>query len=116
MFNPFNLNDERDFDPVDNHIINLGLREPAGNYYFCDDVIHNLNLSHRNLNLLSYNIRSVPMNLNNFLDQYLNHTELKFDVLGFCETRLNDVICSLYDIDGYTPFFNNRDSGGGGAL
>ena len=93
IFNKFNFSD--DYIPHDNT-----LNEPVCDYYFCDSTF-NFDVSKNSLKLLAYNISSIPMNLHTFCDQFLDQSNLKFDVIGFCETRLNDTISSLYKIPTY---------------
>lgn len=66
------------------------------------------------LNILAYNISSIPRHLDRFIEQCLYACNMNFDILGFCETRLNDTICNLYNIDGYSSHFSNRNTNGGG--
>lgn len=66
------------------------------------------------LSMLCYNISSIPRHWDEFCDQCLSVLNVRFDILGFCETRLNDNICMLYRLNRYNAYFNNRDTGGGG--
>ena len=82
-------------------------------YHFCDttNINHDVRSS---LNILSFNISSLPRHLDTLFDQCLTPTNMKFHVIGLCETRLNDAISSMYRINGYECYFNNRNTRGGG--
>lgn len=106
-FNRYNFND-RNFES------DLTLHEPVCNYYFCDTLpLHQI--PSNSLKILSYNISSIPLHLDTFVDQCLDDNGVIFDVIGFCETRLNDAISSIYKIADYTPYFKNKNTHGGGV-
>lgn len=88
-FDKFNFIDD---NTLDDHI----LHEPVCEYYFDDSLIKH-KLPNQTLKLLSYNIASIPLHLDTFVDQCLDKNNTTFDVIGLCETRLNDAICSLYN-------------------
>ena len=87
------------------------LREPICNYHFCDTIIQSI--SNPSLKLLAYNISSVPLHFETYLDQCLD--QMFFDVVGLWETRLDDLICSLYNINNYSSHFQNRNTRGSGV-
>lgn len=62
---------------------------------------------------MSCNI-SVPLRLESCFDQYLLPTDVKFDIIGLCETRLSDYIRQLYTKNNYNPYFRNKSTHGGG--
>ena len=61
------------------------------------------------------NIRSVPRNLQCFVDSVLEHADVKFNILGFTETRLDADLNNLYQLPGYNLFTKCRDRHGGGV-
>lgn len=106
-FNRFNFNDG---DTLNDHV----LHEPVCDYYFCDTILPYTFPSH-SLKLLSYNISSIPLHFDTFIDQCLEQTNINFDVIGFCETRLNDAVCSLYNLSNFNAHFKNKNTHGGGV-
>lgn len=60
------------------------------------------------------NIRSISTNFQHFVDTILTD-HIKFDVLGFTETRLNVDISSLYNLPNYQLYTSNRNTYGGGV-
>lgn len=66
--------------------------------YLMNQLKHNISEC---LNLLAFNISGIPLHLDSCVDQCVNVNHIKFDVLAFYETRLNDAIRSLYSIEGY---------------
>ena len=98
---------------VDDSLSQNLFREPKCHYYFCGDIIEKQKSSH-NLNILSFNINSVPLHFDELRDQCLSQYNLEFQVIGLCETRLNDSICSLYRLEGYNAHFKNKNTSGGG--
>ena len=66
-------------------------------------------------NILNFNIRSVPKNLQLFLDVCFHELPTKIDVLTLCESRLDDSIANLYKIPGYNMFHQPRSRDGGGV-
>lgn len=110
VYDPFPLIDDR--NPVDNHLVN-NLQIPDCNYV-CVGTGSKPKLSSPGLNLLSHNISSIPLHLESLIEQVLNPLHVTFDVLCFCETRLNDDISPLYHIDNYNSFFINKSTQGGG--
>ena len=96
-FNRYNFNDA---DVQNDYIIN----EPVCDYYHCDTLLPQ-QLPKNSLKLLSYNIFSIPLHFDSFCDQCLVQTDVDFDFIAFCETRLNDAISSLYNMPNYTPYF-----------
>ena len=110
IFHPFSYNDD-----YHDYLVSYGINEPVCNYYFCDDLESNINLMPSNLNFLSYNISSIPLHLDTFSDQCLDTINNTMNILGFCETRLNDEISSLYSLNGYNTYLNNKSTKGGGV-
>lgn len=106
-FNEMNVPDSVDYFITDNLVKDLDCK-----YYFCDDL--QANLQHNNLKIMSYNISSVPLHMESFNDQCLSTTNIKFDVLGLCETRLHENIESLYKLNAYHAYFQSRSTTGGG--
>lgn len=89
------------------------VKDLSCDYYFCDD--SNINLqSNYALSITSYNISSIPLHFDSFCDQCINTLNINFDVIGLCETRLNNNISSIYCIDKYNSFYQNKNTSGGG--
>ena len=65
--------------------------------------------------LISYNINSIPANLESFIDQSLSFIEGEFDAIGFCETKLTSDLDRLYTIPNYRSFFNHLSRHKGGV-
>ena len=104
-----------DIDP-DNLLLNhMNIHDSK--YYFCDtlsDIINNQNKAEK-INILSYNVNSIPHNLENFLDTEINECISNVDIFAICETKLNDDIESLYNISNFKLYTNNRNRHGGGV-
>ena len=96
------------------HLNETLIPQPVCDYIFCNNEISQ-NFSGNNLKIFSYNISSVPQHLESFFDQCLNLFNIQIDVIGLCETRLNDSICNLYKLDNYSSFFQNKSTQGGGV-
>ena len=106
---------EEDIDNPDYFLSNTrGIHIPLSNYTYDTDLI----ITQRDeLILRSYNVRSIPKNLDLFLDSL----KTNFDILCTCETRLNDNLASVYKIDDtYESFHGCRSRnpryGGGVSL
>ena len=67
-----------------------------------------------NLSMLCFNIRSMFKNFNNFKVEILE-SEVSYDVIGLCESRLTDESECLYMMDNYNFFSNNISSSKGGV-
>lgn len=100
------------YDDLANISIDGNIQEPICNYVFTADSY--MCVTEPNLSVLAHNISSIPLHLDSCLDQCISVSSNRYDVLGFCETRLNDSICQLYSIEGYNNYFNNKGTQGGG--
>ena len=80
------------------------------NYLNLDEIEAVLNI--KNLNLISYNVRSIPKHFDEFLNE-VNYSN--FDVLCFSETRLTEFTQNLFNLPDYEGFYSNRNSSGGGV-
>ena len=104
-----------DLDPNEGFLNNLGLNAQS-NYFSIDEFNNfNENFSSCKLSLIFNNIRSIHQNFENFCSSYLNILQNDLDILGFCETRLNDEILNLYKINNYNLVSNCRNTKGGGV-
>lgn len=65
------------------------------------------------LNLVAFNISGIPLHLDSCVDQCINVGHVRFGILAFCETRLNGAMCSLYSIDHYESYFDNKSTAAG---
>ena len=95
----------------DDNLINDFPNECKSDNYFSNS---DFEFTGNDLKLLAYNINSVPLHLESLFDLYLNVLDFNFDIVGLCETRLNDHTYSLYKHSDYTSFFQNKSSAGGG--
>lgn len=78
--------------------------------------LSNFPLSSANtLSILNLNIRSIPKNLQYFVDNVVYHSDIKLNITGLTEIRLNQSISSLYNLPGYHLFVNARNVYGGGT-
>ena len=66
--------------------------------------------------ILTISIASIATSLQSFEDQILNIINIKYDIVGFSETRLDSDIVPLYNIYVYTMHSKNRKEHGGGVL
>ena len=110
IFDPFDLNDEKDYIPCTD--IN------PDSYYYNDlslSIQQNSNYYHENsfnqsfqrvfydndtLSLMHLNIRSIPSNLTKLI-QYLSNLNVNFDIIGISETWLNETNKDIYNLNGY---------------
>ena len=84
-------------------------------YYFVEALNQSeaVNSIDNSLSMLNVNINSIPRNFDNFMSGSINILNFNFDILSFCETKLNDDIDELYTIDGYQKFTNNNSRNSG---
>ena len=108
------LNDVSNLHSVDNFLSNNIVKELKCNYYFSEDFSMSLN-RRQVCNLLSFNISSVPRHFETFQDQCLDTISMQYDVIGLCETRLNDNIASLYNLNQFNGFYQNKSTVAGGV-
>ena len=108
----------------------IGVEQNEGRYSLDDNFEKILaDMSDNSLNNCKYYIETVPeLSLDSFsiynhninslakhFDEFLNiNFESKFNVLTLCETKLTNDIVNMFDIEGYSMFYNNtsRKSGG----
>ena len=108
-----NYNDN--FDPDINYF-NSNVNQLAECRYIASDEINSL-INLNDFSICSFNVNSVSKNLDNFLSQSLVGMYTEFDLIGLCETKLNDEIDQLYKIDGFNKItLNNSRNKGGLAL
>ena len=109
VYNPFLLNifnDDGDPNAIDMNSIEIEI--PLSSYvYDIDTVLSNNDC----IKLRSYNIRSIPLHLYQFLDCQ----NTSFDILCLCETRMTDDLANLFPIDAYQWFHQSRIRLGGGV-
>lgn len=68
---------------------------PTCNYVFCDEPATPPS-DNSLLSVLSYNISSLPLHFDGFIEECVNALNDRVDVFGFCETRLTDATCTLF--------------------
>ena len=66
-------------------------------------------------NVIFNNIRSIPKNFDEFVTINLDQLIQKFNIVGFCETRLTNDIENLFQIEGFSQFTNNNSRSKGGV-
>ena len=105
MLNNMNFNnlctehlDQNDFERFESIEIMTNVSIPDSKYLFEDEFI--TNVTHKYLTFLNWNVRSVNLNLDTFLDMF-NNVISSVDVLGLCETRLDSNISRLHEIPEY---------------
>ena len=94
LYNPFQYVSDNEHN--NNVSISCNIKIPDSKYIFCDTFDLNSNY----VNLFSFNISSLARHLDGCIHQCINVINARFDVLGFCETRLDNAICNLYQIEG----------------
>ena len=115
-FSNLNTNEDRHVNEIDpdNYLVNsLNYKPPLCNYVF-PDTPQAQSPSEKSFNIISFNINSVPLHLEEFCENCLNPLPYKFNIIGLCETKLTDDIEQLYNIPSYEKITNNftRSSGG----
>ena len=124
LFVPFELNDDLsspifDHDPdiqYYNTVSNINMA--SCNYHLEDSLnkkIEQLNIGSNCLSMIHSNIRSIPKNLNKF-ELYLRNLNIKFPIIGFSETWIQDHSTDRYSIKGYRGEHNYRKSRSGGGV
>ena len=109
--NPYLTDDDPD-QLLLNQITNFDCK-----YYFPEslsEIINNQDKSGK-ITFMSYNVNSVPHNLEDFLDTEIFDGISNIDVFALCETKLNSEIENFYIIDNFKLFTNNRNRHGGGV-
>ena len=66
------------------------------------------------LSIMSFNIRSMKQNWNNFKTEILK-SGARIDIFGLCETHLTDETEGLYNVDNYNIYSTNITSNKGGV-
>lgn len=116
VLNSLNFTSSHVAERPNHDIVNLyqpALYEPVSDYIFHNEFLTQT-LPSNSLKILSYNICSIPKHLDSLSDQYLSSSTTDLDVIGLCETRLNDNICNLYKLGDYIPYFQNKSTQSGG--
>ena len=117
-FDPFAIIDEKynsDLNVIHSCIHSGYLNVPKSDYVFLDSLSSINNNSTKTTTLLSMNIRSIPTNIQSFIDLILANSCVRFDVIGFTETRLDYDLISVYQLPGYNMFTKCRNRNGGGV-
>lgn len=91
-------------------------QEPVCSYYFLNEPSKIESFPTHHFKLLSYNISSIPLHFDTFTVQVLDFLNFQFDVISICETRLNDNLSSLYSLNNYLNYFQNKSTSGGGIV
>ena len=110
IFDPFDLNDEKDYIPCtdinpDSYYYNdlsFSIQQNS-NYYHEDSFNQSFQRvfnDNDTLSLMHLNIRSIPSNLTKLV-QYLSNLNVNFDIIGISETWLNETNKDIYNLNGY---------------
>ena len=115
---PFRVINELQYDPFTecedlNSIDNFLSYNIQCKYYFCDEPT-TISQFDNYFSILSFNINSVSLHLEAFHDECLNPIHFFPDVIGLCETRMHDNISSLYKLNAYQAYYQNKNTSGGG--
>lgn len=115
IYNPVHFQQDEDT----NNIIALLLLNPFNSEHKSSPYVHlrdyiKQSLAEGEFIILSINIKCLTSNLQIFVEKCLSDT-MKFDSMGFSETRLENNIVSLFNIPGYNLYVNNRDRKDGGV-
>ena len=117
VFNPLDLIHDKytsELDVNQSSLFSAYQNIPKTAYAYVDSL--NLkNTGTSTFSILNMNIRSIPTNLQIFVDSFLIHAGIKIDVLAFTETRLDHDINKLYQLPGYNMFTKSRNRYGGGV-
>ena len=74
-----------------------------------------LSLTSKCFSIMHGNIRSIPKNFQNF-ELFMSNLDIKFTVMAFTETWLNDENAGLYKIEGYNMETAYRTTRKGGSV
>lgn len=125
MLNEPTLHEPRDLDTdvdedkynSDLHVTNLYTKFRNTNVMRSKyiELFHYSSKSNDVTTLLTLNIRSIPTNVQSFVDTVLGSVATKYNILGLTELRLEAHLSSLYQLPGYSLFTNCRNTHGGGV-
>lgn len=122
IFVPFELNDEKhaipmyDIDPDVNVFHNYSNNFMSSQYYTEDMFNTNVkNYSPLSMSMIHLNIRSIPKNLDNFLN-YTSNLHYDFSIYGFTETWLSEDKAKYCNIPNFQHVYKCRESGRGGGV
>ena len=116
-FDPFVVLDDKynsDVDITQSCLRSTYQNVPKSEYIFLES-LSSINTNNAITTLLSMNIRSVPTNIQSFIDLILANTSVNLNIIGFTETRLHNDITQLYQLPGYNMFTKCRNRNGGGV-
>lgn len=65
--------------------------------------------------IMTFNIRSIPKNFQQFMDEIMAAGSFYPEIIGLNEIRLHQEYTTLYEISGYNGYFNVRNVHGGGV-
>ena len=66
-----------------------------------------------NFSLIFLNVNSLPKHHDSIISQFLSNSSMP-DIIGFCETKLDDSIENLYTFPGYVGVFSSKSTRSGG--
>ena len=113
-FNCLSTNDfdQEDFESIDSIETMANLTIPDSNYLFECEFENTIRKDY--FTILNWNIRSVNLHLDLFIDMF-NEVNTCVDILGLCETLLDDNISNVFNLPNHTAFHQFRDRNGGGV-
>ena len=113
VFQPYVVSDSHDnlYNP-DSHISSYSDNFSCKFFNLDDPDLEYIKNRQFSLSMCSLNIRSIPKNLNNYLNDF---SHINFDVMGFSETRLCSDLETLHQVPGFDFVSSNRNTLGGGV-
>ena len=125
IFQPLDLNEDDGISPLDNidpdlqyYINQMKSKTKNCDYHFessFNKLLKKVKIDNEPFSIIHENIRSTPKNLDKLVN-YLMNIELQFSIIGLTETWLKEHSKDLYNIDGYSPVHNIRESRTGGGV
>ena len=110
-----NVDKRNEIDSFDEQLLyNLQETLPDCHYYDAEQ-FNNLEIN-SSFSFISCNINSFSCNFDSFYSTFLNNNKFSPDLLGLCETRLNNDLEPLFSIPKFNLIFNSRNTRGGGLI
>ena len=111
------LPDHADDTDPDNFLnCTLKLSNLVCDYHYPDSLMNVFkDLNDSLFKITCFNINSMSMKFETFMEECDQFLSNKFDVLGFCETKLCNEIQHLYEFPSYSMFTNNLSRNKGGV-
>ena len=113
-YDPFATLDASDMNDPNNHLVRLFPNPRPESVYVYPGSNQFIGLHSQNFSLMSVNIRGMHTNFDVFEDTCRNHFN-NIDVIGFCESKIDNGLSHLYQIPDYTSYHNCKRPGSGGV-